>query len=214
MQTFVPYNTYQESVKILDQKRLNKQIVEGIQIAQIVFRKPIFYSSKTQAHTAWANHPAVLMWKNCKQGLLTYINCAILESQRRGYLKNSSMVDDFTLFLNNENIILDKIIYPSWWNSNIHYSHASALLFKSWIKVVVYKLSHDYATPVYQVDQNHVLRNLKNFNKYQVIKELGRFNKTQYIVSKKRLNTEEAIFKKYYTHFSKISPALDYYWPV
>lgn len=214
MQTFVPYSTYCESLAVLDQKRLNKQIVEGIQIAQIVYRNPIFHSSKTHTHTAWANHPAVLMWKDCGYGLLTYINCAIIEAQKRGYLKNSSMVEDFKYFLNKENIVLDKIVYPDWWNSDIHYSHASALLFKSWVKMVVYKLSHDYNLPVYRVDKNHVLRNLKKFDRYQVIKELERFSKVQYVVSKQKLNTEESIFKKYYTRFSGISPALNYYWPV
>lgn len=213
MNTFVPRNTYWSSAKILDQKRLNKQIVEGTQIAQILYHKQIFSNSKRN-FDGWANHPAVLMWKDCKHGLLNYINFCIIESKNRGYLKDTMIDVEFSVFIDSMDIDLTRVMYPSWWNSDIHYSHASALLFKSWIKMVVYKLSHDNKVIVNQLDQSHILRNLSNFKKDQVIKELDRFNKAKYIVSLRKLNTEISIFKTYYAAFSNISPRLEYYWPV
>lgn len=53
MQTFLPYPSFRESAKCLDNKRLGKQRVECIQIIKAI-NNPKY---------GWQNHPAVKMWR-------------------------------------------------------------------------------------------------------------------------------------------------------
>lgn len=59
MQTFLPYPDFTASAKTLDNKRLNKQIVEAYQI----------YTERVPQK----NHPACLMWKGHEAYLSLYI---------------------------------------------------------------------------------------------------------------------------------------------
>ena len=54
MQIFIPYEDAFETAKVLDNKRLNKQIIECRQIISAAFGES----------TAWRNHPVVLMYKD------------------------------------------------------------------------------------------------------------------------------------------------------
>lgn len=76
MQTFLPSMDFMESAKILDSKRLNKQILEGYQILNVLSGR-----SKTGG---WRNHPAVLMWRGFERGLWIYIQAMLLEAKSRG----------------------------------------------------------------------------------------------------------------------------------
>ena len=75
MQTFLPHSSYIESAQALDNKRLNKQILEGYQILNV--------NSGMSKTGGWKNHPAVLMWKGHEGSLLTYINEMIKEAKYR-----------------------------------------------------------------------------------------------------------------------------------
>lgn len=63
MQTFLPYASFSESAKVLDDKRLNKQIVEAYQILKAI----------TLPDYGWQNHPVVNMWRENELALLSYI---------------------------------------------------------------------------------------------------------------------------------------------
>lgn len=76
MQTFLPSSRYSTAAKMLDNKRLNKQILEGYQILNVLSGK-----SPTGG---WRNHPAVLMWKENERGLWRYIQAMIAEAKTRG----------------------------------------------------------------------------------------------------------------------------------
>ena len=76
MQTFLPYQDYNQCAKILDNKRLNKQILESYQILNIL--------SGRSSSGAWRNHPAVLMWKNAEKSLRIYVKYMIKEARLRG----------------------------------------------------------------------------------------------------------------------------------
>ncbi len=76
MQTFLPSTDSKESAKMLDNKRLNKQILEGYQILNVL--------SGMSKGNGWKNHPAVLMWKGYEQGLWGYIQDMIIEAKLRG----------------------------------------------------------------------------------------------------------------------------------
>ena len=56
MQTFLPYPDFAKSAACLDNKRLNKQIVECYQILRAI----------TDPTYGWQNHPAVNMWRGFK----------------------------------------------------------------------------------------------------------------------------------------------------
>ena len=76
MQTFFPHNNLVMNAQALDNKRLNKQILEGYQILKVL--------SNRSESGAWRNHPAVLMWKGAEYSLRTYINAMIIEAKHRG----------------------------------------------------------------------------------------------------------------------------------
>jgi hypothetical protein len=76
MQTFLPYKDFDQCAETLDNKRLNKQILESYQILKVL--------SGQSTSGAWRNHPAVLMWKNAEKSLLTYTRAMIKEASLRG----------------------------------------------------------------------------------------------------------------------------------
>ena len=53
MQTFLPYDDFVKSAKVLDYRRLGKQRVEAMQLLKAI-----------SGQGGWRNHPAALMWKN------------------------------------------------------------------------------------------------------------------------------------------------------
>jgi hypothetical protein len=76
MQTFLASTNTLKAARALDNKRLNKQILEGYQILNVLSGR-----SKTGA---WKNHPAVLMWKGYEHGLWEYIRGMVSEASLRG----------------------------------------------------------------------------------------------------------------------------------
>lgn len=64
MQTFLPYPDFYDSAAALDKKRCWKQVVEASQIIKVL----------EGTTTAWANHPAVRMWKGYEKALDNYYN--------------------------------------------------------------------------------------------------------------------------------------------
>lgn len=74
MQTFMPYDNVTKSAAALDSKRLNKQILEGYQILNVLSGQSM----------GWRNHPAVLMWKGHEYALRTYVWACIKEAKSRG----------------------------------------------------------------------------------------------------------------------------------
>lgn len=87
MQTFLPSTNFAWAAQMLDSKRLNKQILEGYQILNVL--------SGQSPTGGWRNHPAVLMWKNHEGALLNYINYMIAEAKMRGIKtdKNESNIN-------------------------------------------------------------------------------------------------------------------------
>lgn len=115
MQTFLPYNNFEECAKCLDSKRLGKQRIEAFQILNILLER-----TNTQG---WINHPAVLMWKGYEESLKYYFNMMLKEWIGRGYKNN----------LDFEKIDMEKLKFPSWLgNEELHASHRSNLLRKDY----------------------------------------------------------------------------------
>jgi hypothetical protein len=75
MQTFLPYPSFSESAKVLDNKRLGKQRVEAYQILRVLCGES----------TGWQHHPAVKMWKGFEWALWSYGQDICIEWIRRGF---------------------------------------------------------------------------------------------------------------------------------
>lgn len=80
LNTFLPYPEFERSVECLDSRRLGKQRVEAWQILRIVQASPVPVKG-----TAWANAPAVRMWRGFPDALALYYNACLAEWARRGY---------------------------------------------------------------------------------------------------------------------------------
>lgn len=76
MQTFLPFASKRDSLDALDNKRLNKQILECYQILNIL--------TGNSKSNAWRNHPAVLMWEGAEAELYRYAMTAVTLADMRG----------------------------------------------------------------------------------------------------------------------------------
>jgi hypothetical protein len=76
MQTFMPFKSFYHTAQALDNKRLNKQILECYQILKVL--------SSNDPKAGWRNHPAVKMWKGFEMGLFQYAMVMIEEANKRG----------------------------------------------------------------------------------------------------------------------------------
>jgi len=121
MQTFLPYPSFIESAKSLDNKRLGKQRVEAYQILNTLFKGPVTNGKKT----AWYNHPAVQMWRGYEQSLAEYGYVICKEWRNRGF--KDSLMDKFDSVRPPH-----EAPSPKWLgDSKFHSSHRSNLLRKS-----------------------------------------------------------------------------------
>lgn len=108
MQTFLPYPSFEESLRVLDDRRCGKQRVEAKQILNAL-----------QKGGGWRHHTAVVMWRGFEEALKLYMNTAIQEWVRRG--KNNNM----------ELAKVGRVVLPPWLgHREFHASHRGRLLWK------------------------------------------------------------------------------------
>lgn len=101
MQTFLPYKDFNKTAKVLDNKRLNKQILEGYQILKVL--------NNPDPRAAWRNHPAAKMWEGHEQGLFTYILAMVAQARIRGIKTDKNM----------ENLIQLRVATVSNWGDGL-----------------------------------------------------------------------------------------------
>ena len=119
MQTFLPYEDFDQSAAILDNRRLNKQLLEGRQIANIIV------SRKTTG--GWVNHPAVNMWRKHHILFYKYLSAIVRECDKReiSYMNNWQEINKIYRTIGGEWII------PKWLgNEKFHLSHRQNLYIK------------------------------------------------------------------------------------
>lgn len=75
MQTFLPFESFERTARVLDDRRLGKQRVEVLQILNTLHG-----SSR-----GWRNHPVVRMWRGHEEALIEYGLAIVAEWQRRGH---------------------------------------------------------------------------------------------------------------------------------
>ena len=112
MQTFLPYESFKKSFRVLDWRRLGKQRVEAHQILNVLLGRT--------TTKGWVNHPITKMWKGYEPALQLYFNMCVEEWVNRGY-NNNMLLEDIT----------EPIIFPHWLgNDLLHSSHRANLLRK------------------------------------------------------------------------------------
>lgn len=120
MQTFLPTSNFAECARLLDNKRVWKQTVEGMQIL----------NSLTGISKGWQNHPAVKMWRGHEGCLLRYTLSMLDESITRGIKVSRQTQDKLYNFMNL--VSNDSYSSPVWLgNAELHRSHQSNLVRKN-----------------------------------------------------------------------------------
>lgn len=119
MQTFLPAQSYFQSSRILDDKRLIKQRVEC---------KQILLALDPGSTSGWRRHPAVRMWRGYENELALYALNILLEFQRRGFKDKTNLRGFFdTRFKLTDFQPAD---YPPWLTNEFCSRHRAALLAK------------------------------------------------------------------------------------
>ena len=125
MQTFLPYESFEQSAIVLDQRRLGKQRVEVLQILQTI---------QGGNKSRWKNHPAVNQWRGYEKSLIEYGIIICEEWKMRGELKNGIPFKDTCLAqiaALYDSFPDSKLDHPSFLgNEEFHISHQSNLVRK------------------------------------------------------------------------------------
>tara|TARA_Y100000593_G_scaffold4007_1_gene7827 strand:- start:1784 stop:2248 length:465 start_codon:yes stop_codon:yes gene_type:complete len=115
MQTFLPEESFIESIQSLDWRRLGKQRVEAKQILNVLLDR-----TETKG---WRNHPITKMWRGYEDALKVYFNICVTEWKRRGF-KNTMELEDMPD---------TPIEYPHWFkDERVRSSHRANLLRKDY----------------------------------------------------------------------------------
>jgi hypothetical protein len=114
--TFLPYQDFKASAKVLDKLRLGKQRVECYQMVRVI----LGYTDG-----GWRRHPAVVMWENHPHHLIVYGMAICEEWMERGY--NDTVWEKLYHLFDKGNVEHP----PSWLgDTRVHDSHKSRLLQK------------------------------------------------------------------------------------
>lgn len=114
--TFLPWPDHVKTAKSLDNKRLGKQRVEGLQILRV----------NLGLTKGWRNHPAAVMWRKHEGVLAEYICAMCDEWEARGYVDNVR-AQVLELWKTND-FPTSSFELPWWWGKRkFHRSHKSNL---------------------------------------------------------------------------------------
>lgn len=124
MQTFLPYPSFEDSAKALDDKRLRNQRNEAKVILSTLLG---LYPPTSRGYAGgWPNHPATKMWIGHEEALCRYGIAICAEALYRGWVNG-----DLTIFFESYLAKLPKTGDPVWVGcEKFHASHRSNLLRK------------------------------------------------------------------------------------
>jgi hypothetical protein len=138
MQTFLPLATkdFAQVARVLDNKRLNKQALDGWQIMLNLLELDPEGNHRTPK--GWSNHPAVKMWRGSELTLWEYVMAMVDEWKARGF--KSTIGDKATRTLAHaaaRTTMPSSQWYPAWMQDpdkfeQIAASHRVALLSKNY----------------------------------------------------------------------------------
>jgi GH15 family glucan-1,4-alpha-glucosidase len=109
MQTFLPFKDFTMSAQALDNKRLNKQVLECYQILKVL--------GNQDPKAGWRNHPAVKMWRGSEAVLWNYTMVMIDEATNRG-IKTDKNMENLMALYKTEGIYWG-LSDPKWFNDSV-----------------------------------------------------------------------------------------------
>lgn len=137
MQTFLPLATdnYHAIALTLDNKRLNKQALEGWQIMMTLLE--LDPQGNHRSPKGWANHPAVKMWRGYEAELYEYVTAMTREWKLRGFNTTIDTKATETLHKALDLGFIHNTSKPRWMDDELKYkaiaiSHRTALLNKNY----------------------------------------------------------------------------------
>jgi len=115
VQTFLPYTSFEQTMRVLDPKRLGNQI---------------YREALTLVRGGWSSHPASLMWKGYEWHLCDYALAGLRELHLRKAIKQDRIFAHVHTFREIQKQH-EKTEVPYWLgNEDFHASHRSNLLRK------------------------------------------------------------------------------------
>lgn len=120
MQTFLSYQSFRKSADSLDTKRLGKQRVEVLQLAQCI----------AYDQSGWRNHPATRMWRPYLDCLLHYGIVCCNVWQAKGFKDTVGLQLQMMLEVPYDEGMKNVAIPPWLGSRKLHSSHRSNLLRK------------------------------------------------------------------------------------
>lgn len=127
MQTFLPSVDFDETARLLDQRRLGKQRVESLQVLRALTRETY----------GWKHHPAVRMWAGHEEALCAYALAMCREWKRRGFADTveETVRDDARIAgirrIRSQRALAAAGLLPAWLGDPaLHLSHRAALVRK------------------------------------------------------------------------------------
>jgi hypothetical protein len=163
MQTFIPIATtnFSDIAKTLDNKRLNKQALEGWQILMtLVELNP---NGDHRTPKGWVNHPAVKMWRGYETALLHYIIAMCDEWRSRGYhttIDDKARTTFATAVLNGK--VSTTLVYPPCIVEEVATTHRQALLSKYYEWYSQFQWAEDTGTAPLTYEYLWVLEDKEN----------------------------------------------------
>lgn len=112
MQTFLPFESFDDSLNLLDKRRLNKQNIESTQILNILL-------NRNNGKKGWKNHTATKLWEGYENALKLYKNIGMDIAIRKG-IKYKKL---FKEQIDTNDIVLPPIIG----RTDFHESHLANL---------------------------------------------------------------------------------------
>ncbi|MFD1713490.1 MSMEG_6728 family protein [Amnibacterium flavum] len=124
MQTFLPFEDFDASMRVLDQARLGKQRVETLQVLR----------SLLLPSYGWQNHPVSRMWRGFVPGLTAYGLSNVREWTARGHADSTSaLIREFAPEVDGltQEALAARGLLPRWvGDEEVHRSHRSNLIRK------------------------------------------------------------------------------------
>jgi hypothetical protein len=142
MQTFLPFKDFTKSAQALDNKRLNKQILEGYQILKVL--------GNPDPKAAWRNHPAVKMWRGSEHILYVYVEAMVTEANKRGIKTDKNVANLEALY--DEHAGDWGLLFPAWYNDDIRMARITT----------THKFNLYRKDPIYYYDFHFASRNRNN----------------------------------------------------
>ena len=137
MQTFLPLPSFAADARVLDNKRLHKQALEGYQILMNLLE--LAPDGEHRTPRGWTHHPAVKMWRGHETALHQYIQQMVKEWKSRGYRSTLDEKARFIILRAHELGRVDSTVqtFPSCLEdaetfARIQSSHRVALLSKNY----------------------------------------------------------------------------------